>query len=108
MTSRLMDRERWLRSKPEAAFLREVMEAARLLGYLCYHVHDSRRDEAGYPDLVMVRDGRCIYAELKSERGKLRPAQRVWLDALGQVPGVEVYCWHPRDMDAILAVLQLK
>jgi hypothetical protein len=47
-----------------------------------------------------------VFAELKSERGKLKPEQEAWLEALRQVPGVEVHVWRPSDMDAIAEVLR--
>jgi len=55
---------------------------ARLAGFLVYHTHDSRRSEAGYPDLTITGKGRIIFAELKSERGRLRPEQSIWLATL--------------------------
>ena len=70
-----------------------VLELARYLGWRCYHTHDSRHSAAGFPDLVMVRDTRLIFAELKSERGNLSIDQQHWLAALN--PCAEVYAWWP-------------
>ena len=39
-----------------------ILDVARLLGWRVYHTFDSRKSEAGFPDLVLVRD-RVIYAE---------------------------------------------
>ena len=47
-----------------------VVELAGYLKWRCYHTYDSRRSNAGFPDLTMVRYGRLIFAELKSEKGK--------------------------------------
>ena len=74
-----------------------VLELARLLRWSCYHTFDSRRSEHGWPDLVLVRPPRLVAAELKSEQGRLTPAQLGWLDLLRQVPGVETAEWRPRD-----------
>ena len=90
----------------ERAFLGAVVELAALTGWLAYHTHDSRRSQAGFPDLALVRAGRLILAELKAAKGRVRPAQAVWLDALGGVDGVEVYLWRPQDWPAIEAVLR--
>lgn len=83
-----------------------VAELANLFGWLRYHTWLSRHSPAGFPDEVLVRGARLIFAELKSERGKVSAAQAEWLDALGQVPGVEAYVWRPSDMDAIAEVLR--
>jgi hypothetical protein len=50
---------------------------------------------AGFPDVVMTRRGPLAFVEVKSERGKLRPEQVVWLDAL-RLPAAEPY-WTPVD-----------
>jgi hypothetical protein len=60
-------------------------------------------DGAGFPDLVLVRD-RIIYAELKTNTGKLGPAQIAWGQALTRA-GAEYYVWRPRDADEVQAVL---
>ena len=78
----------------EAALQRAVEECARALGYMVYHTYDSRRSEPGYPDLCLVRGDRLIYAELKSARGRVKPAQHAWLAALAAA-GAETYVWKP-------------
>lgn len=61
--------------------------------------------DAGWPDLVLCKPPKLIYAELKSETGRLTPQQRVWLTMLGEC-GQEWYVWRPRDMDDIAEVLE--
>ena len=84
----------------EKAFQAQVVALARTLGWMVYHPFDSRRSARGYPDLTLVKDGRLIYAELKTERGRLTDDQRGWLDALRETPA-EVYLWRPSDWDSI-------
>ncbi|MFX5344387.1 hypothetical protein ABTC63_21370, partial [Acinetobacter baumannii] len=48
---------------------------------------------------------RCIFAELKTIRGKARREQTVWLTALGHCDGVETYLWRPNTWNDIVAVL---
>ncbi len=65
---------------------------------LYYHTHDSRRSPAGFPDCVFAwRSGRVVYAELKSEKGRLTPDQRRWLDYLA-LSGAPVYVWRPEHL----------
>jgi len=90
----------------ERDFQQQVTDLASLHGWLIYHTHDSRRSQPGFPDLVLVRE-RVIFAELKTERGKLTRAQRIWLAALAGA-SVEAYCWRPSDTDTIAAILARK
>lgn len=89
----------------ERQFMMQVIELARLYKWMVYHTHDSRRSQAGWPDLCLCRGKRLICAELKSTKGRLTPEQKEWLAALGQVPSVEVYCWKPADWNMIEEVL---
>ena len=90
----------------EAAFLRQVRDLARILGWATYHPFLSRWSERGFPDLTLVRPPRVILAELKTEHGKTTPDQDRWLGLLGACPGVETFLWRPADLDAIAAVLR--
>ena len=88
----------------EAEFQRTVIELARLHRWLPYHTHDSRRSNRGFPDLVLVRDGRLIFAELKTAKGQTSPDQRLWLAELGKAHP-DVYLWRPGDWREIEEIL---
>jgi hypothetical protein len=62
--------------------------------------------DAGLPDLILCKPPRLIFAELKSERGRVRAEQQAWLDALRQCAGVEVYLWRPSDWASIVETLK--
>ena len=89
----------------ERDFQQSVIDLAHVYGFAVYHTHDSRRSVPGFPDLVIVGGGRCLFAELKTERGRLSAAQKVWVAALEECAGVESYVWRPSDWDEIHAVL---
>lgn len=89
----------------EKQFMASVLTLARVLGWLCFHTHDSRRSESGFPDLFMVRGTRAVAAELKSERGKLSAAQQKWLERMGAA-GLEVYTWKPTQKQEIAGILK--
>ena len=93
----------------EADFLRAVTDLATLTHWLCYHTYDSRRSQAGFPDLVLVREDKLIFAELKTNRGRVKPAQREWLNILSSLAcdqaRMSVYLWRPRDWDGIVEIL---
>jgi hypothetical protein len=76
----------------------QVIDLARMLGYLVWHCYDSRRSEPGFPDLVMVheRSGALIFAELKSTSGRLTPEQDRWLRALA-LRGA-AFVWRPAEL----------
>lgn len=89
----------------EAQWQETVTEYATRKGWLWYHPNLSLRDEAGFPDLVLVRAGRLVFAELKTETGRVRPAQKAWIDALAEACTAAVYVWRPRDWDTVQEVL---
>ena len=59
----------------------------------------------GFPDYVAAKGKRIIFAELKSEIGKLTPDQEDWIALLKLCPGVEVYVWKPNDLQEIANIL---
>jgi VRR-NUC domain len=89
----------------EKQFMAAVVEMAQMLGWLVYHTFDSRRSEAGFPDIVCVRRDRVLFIELKTEKGRLSEEQERWLSALG-LAGAEVHCWRPSDWPAIEAAVR--
>jgi hypothetical protein len=113
----------------EAQFERAIVEYAELQGWLSYHTYDSRRSGEGFPDRVFVRGPRLIFAELKSEKGRVSRAQQKWRDALtvvveeaeqradsidGEWYGgrghiqthIEAHLWRPQDWPKIEATLR--
>jgi hypothetical protein len=96
----------------EKEFQKRVTDVARINGWTCYSIPDSRfATLSGYPDLTMWRssDQRLIFAELKREKGRLRPAQDVILEELRNLaPRIkaEVYVWRPSHWTEILLTLK--
>lgn len=99
-----------------------TMELPVPLRWRYYHTHRAQNSPAGFPDTVLVRPPRLVFAELKREglRYQPSPAQHGWLDDLEDVaaaltvaagiplgPVPEVYLWRPSDLlsGRILAVL---
>lgn len=97
---------------------------------LVFHPRYSMGSEPGWPDLTLIRrrDQRLIFAELKTEKGRLHPRQeavlellsvfaanRSWWDddlsvadwnanraaAWSPTPLLEVWVWRPSDLGAI-------
>jgi hypothetical protein len=66
-------------------------------------------DGAGFPDLVLVREGRLIFAELKRQTGRTTTQQDIWLKALQtceyddwqSLMAVKVVVWRPSDWPAV-------
>jgi len=101
-----------LNTVSEKMFQQQIIDLAKLLGWMTYHPFDSRRSTSGYPDLTLLRPAlaerpaRIIFAELKKQKGKVSKAQQVWLQALMSCTAVETYLWKPGDWDEIVEVLR--
>ena len=89
-------------SLTEKEWSQVVVDYARLTGWQVYRTWNSIHSPPGFPDLCMARGPRLVFAELKTERGKLSPAQIAWLDTLAAVPGIEVYrTWRPSNWETV-------
>jgi hypothetical protein len=92
----------------EKAFMAWIISVALDRGWESYHTHDSRRSEAGFPDLVMLREmrdeARLVVAELKMPGKKPTDAQMKWL-RLFRLAGAETFTWYPYDLETIVKVL---
>ena len=86
----------------ESLFLSTVREIAKENGWLYYHTADSRRSPPGYPDVTLVKGDTVIFAELKSRNGRVKKAQKQWIEALKRCDKVETYLWRPDNMGFIL------
>jgi len=103
----LPNKVKGLPSITEQAFESQVKDLAKLFGWRYYHTWRSFHSPAGFPDCVMVRENRLIFAELKTETGKVSPAQEDWLLAIKIVgKPVESYLWRPSDFDLIKEALR--
>lgn len=88
----------------ESQFQAQIIQLAKLYGWKIYHTHDSRKSEAGYPDLCMVKGTRLLFAEVKTDIGKMSPAQKEWFQAL-KAAKVECYLWRPMYWDCVQEVI---
>lgn len=90
----------------EAAFQAAVVQLAQTLRCLCYHTFDSRRSEAGFPDLVIVGRRGFLVRELKMPGKQATKAQEMWLARFALV-GVNAAVWRPEDFPTrVLSELQ--
>lgn len=82
----------------ETQLQNSIIELCKLYGWLYYHTHDSRRSVAGFPDLVIVKDARIIFAELKKDGRHATAEQEKWLAALHYAATfgehISVYLWN--------------
>jgi hypothetical protein len=95
----------------EADFQAKIINLAKWCGWRVFHPRPARYSDgrmathytgdAGFPDLVLCHPGRgVIFAELKADKGRISPAQEMWLDELLRA-GSEAYLWRPADWPAI-------
>ncbi|VXA93085.1 VRR-NUC domain-containing protein [Citricoccus sp. K5] len=86
-----------------------ITDMATLLGWRWFHVHDSRRSPAGFPDLVLVHpgQGRTLWRELKTAKGRVSPDQKVWLADL-VAAGEDADVWRPADLASGRVLAELR
>ena len=100
---------------PERDFTQRVIRYARLRGWLVHHCRPTRmasgrwataiQGDAGFPDLVLAHPNRgVIYAELKTESGRLSAEQNRWQHAL-TCAYARSFTWRPSDWHTIVEAL---
>lgn len=80
----------------EADLQRAVTDMCDWLGLLCWHDHDSRRNRAGFPDLVIVGK-RVLHRELKRQSGRVTVDQQRWITRINAAQG-DAAVWRPIDL----------
>jgi hypothetical protein len=99
----------------EESFTRAVLQLAALFGWRRIHLRPAvnRRgnwstpvqgDGEGFPDLLLLRRGRLIVAELKVPGNNTTPEQEAWLAAFREAQA-GVYTWRPADWKLIEEIL---
>ena len=91
----------------ERLFQDKVIQIAKMNGWMVMHVvpHQVRpgvwrSDAPGFPDLVLAHPTRgTIFAELKTEKGKMTKEQVDWAVALNKHG--EYYLWRPSNLEFI-------
>ncbi len=89
----------------EKDFECQIKELAVLYHWKYYHTWTSIHSPRGFVDVVMAREERLIFAELKSEQGKVTTYQQEWIEALKET-GAEVYLWRPSDFNSIVSIMR--
>ena len=100
----------------EADWQQQFTQLAKLLGWRFMHVRRSlgkgrkwttATNVDGWPDLTLWSErhpGRVLFVELKSEAGRLRPAQEAVLGEMSR-SGLEVYVLRPSDLGLAQRIL---
>jgi len=97
----------------ESSLQKQVIDLARLHGWLVHHVRPAMtakgyrtplQGDTGFPDCVLLKPPRLLFVELKAEKGRLSDEQTVWLLQL-KASGADARIWRPADWDEIEAVL---
>ena len=91
----------------EADLQRACIDLIRWLGLAYFHDNDSRRNRAGFLDLVVAGRGGVMFRELKTATGRLRPEQMDWITTLS-LAGADVAVWRPVDLKSGVIEKELK
>jgi len=90
--------------RTEKKFQDAIISLAKENRWLHYHTYDSRRSVAGFPDLVLVREGRILFRELKVGKNKMSLYQKEWAKAIREASG-DFDVWRPEMMEEIIGEL---
>jgi VRR-NUC domain-containing protein len=99
----------------EKDFQRDLADYARSRGWYCVSIPAVKYgkgrfgtprvfDNEGWVDLVLVGRQRLIFVELKTNKGRVRAAQKEWHKRLENC-GLDVRVWRPKDRDEIIKTI---
>ena len=109
VTDPLFGRAQWKNDDLEKDFQSRVVQLLSLEGWRVFSIPDSRRATLkGYPDLTCwhPKTDRLVFIELKREKGRVSPEQKVVLEELGRI--TETYLFRPSDWSKIVAIAEGK
>lgn len=112
---------------PEKAYQAQVIKIAKMLGWRVHHSRSVQlangryatplQGHAGLPDLILAKDGRVVFIELKGTGGSVQDSQLSWATALTGDEKIErgrvyqcsshayVLAW-PEHWDVLLSLLR--
>lgn len=93
----------------EAAFTTTTINLFTMARWRVHHDRMKQNVEghAGFPDIVAVRRGLVVFAELKMPGKVLEPEQVLWsieLNPTLERQGVRSFVWYPEDWDRIVEI----
>jgi hypothetical protein len=97
----------------EKQLQRTVEQVLTTLGFLWFHDRSLqhatvRSTNPGFPDICAVHpvSGVLVFIELKSERGRMRPAQLEWKDALERSNAIYIGPVKPSELTDLIFQLE--
>jgi hypothetical protein len=78
--------------KSERSLQASIVKELTLLGFLVIHIPNQyskgRVRDAGFvsgaPDLIVLKDGKVFFLEVKTKTGRVRPSQKLFAERLRQ------------------------
>lgn len=100
----------------ESAFQAQVVALAQTMGWRVQHSRPSQvggkwmtaiTGDVGFPDLVLAhRTKGVVFAELKTQHGRLSAEQIEWRNAITHGGG-EYHLWRPDDLQRVMKRLSM-
>lgn len=82
-----------MKRTPENIVKAGVRRYARFKGWLCETNAQGMFSKSGRPDMQLLKHGRIIYVECKSAKGRLGPAQKVYIDQVMRYGVPVIVAW---------------
>lgn len=97
----------------EAAFQDKVVDFAQDAGWLVQHTYRGRVGKGawrtpatvGFPDLLLLKPGRCVVLELKMPGNHASDAQNRWISTFQTIEGIDAYVVYPAHWEQIVRLL---
>ena len=82
----------------ESEIRRQIQDYLRLRGWFCFYILQGLGSYRGAPDLIAVKNGRVIFIELKTSRGRQSEHQKKFQADLEAHGGEYILCRGAEDL----------
>ena len=95
------------KTNPETFIQRQIKALLELDGWFVWKIHQSLGSTPGIADLVAVADGRTVWIEVKTQRGRQSPAQEQFEWAIKKAGGEYILARSEEDVKPLLRRVRL-
>ena len=90
------------KATPETAIKKQIKDYLNLYGWYCFPILQSLGAHKGISDLIACKDGKTLFIEVKTSKGKQSVYQKHFQHCIEQAGGIYVLARSYMDLEKII------